>query len=113
MGFDWECYLSLAELMNDIAEKQQDGVTPEGFREACQRSAISRSYYGVFCSARNLLRKYVPKIPEVDTHKFVREKYLIAKTHMPRKSMTIFCACGMTEKLLTMRMRWILKLMSR
>jgi uncharacterized protein (UPF0332 family) len=76
MGFDWECYLSLAEVMNDIAEKQQDDGTPEGFREACQRSAISRSYYGVFCSARNLLRKYVPKIPEVDTHKFVREKYL-------------------------------------
>jgi uncharacterized protein (UPF0332 family) len=76
MGFDWGCYLSLAEVMNSIAEEPEDDATPEGFREACQRSAISRSYYGVFCAARNLLRKYVHKIPEVNTHKFVREKYL-------------------------------------
>lgn len=42
--FDWSTYLNLA--------KQLAGTTDE----ASQRSAVSRSYYSVFCSARNFLR---------------------------------------------------------
>ncbi len=68
MSFDWKLYVQLAdELINH--QKTQ------GLQEAYLRSAISRSYYGVFCIARNFLISKSVAIPRVDTHKFVREKY--------------------------------------
>jgi uncharacterized protein (UPF0332 family) len=79
MSFNWEHYLSLAKVMKEAASQITEGnAEQQGFREACLRSAISRSYYGVFCEARNLLVKHGIRIREVDVHKFVREKYLNA-----------------------------------
>ncbi|MEK7275275.1 MAG: HEPN domain-containing protein [Candidatus Desantisbacteria bacterium] len=43
MSFDWRKYIKLSEEL--ISKKE----------EACLRSAVSRSYYGVFCIARNKL----------------------------------------------------------
>jgi len=69
MSFDWGLYIQLAdELIN-----QQRTQT---LQEAYLRSSISRSYYGVFCIARNFLISKRVIIPRVDTHKFVREQYL-------------------------------------
>jgi len=48
MSFDWRTYLQLA----DALIKHQTATVPQ---EAYLRSAISRSYYGVFCIARNFL----------------------------------------------------------
>ena len=67
MSFDWGLYIQLAdELIN-----QQRTQT---LQEAYLRSSISRSYYGVFCIARNFISKRVG-IQRFDTHKFVREQY--------------------------------------
>jgi len=41
MSFNWRDYVDLAQDLLNRAE------------EACQRSSISRAYYGVFCLARN------------------------------------------------------------
>ncbi len=68
MSFDWKSYIQLAE---ELINHQR---TPS-LQEAYLRSAISRSYYGVFCIARNLLIHKGISIPKVDTHKFVRDKY--------------------------------------
>lgn len=43
--FDWTAYHTLA---------QELAVRPE---EACKRAAISRAYYAVFCTARNLAER--------------------------------------------------------
>jgi len=49
MGFDWSEYFALAQYLESHAATLQ-------FREGALRSAISRAYYGAFCSARNHLR---------------------------------------------------------
>ena len=68
MSFDWQLYLDLAvEFIEHQREKRLE--------EAYLRSAISRSYYGVFCTARNLLRERGKQIPKKDTHKFVIDYY--------------------------------------
>ncbi|MFH1860844.1 MAG: HEPN domain-containing protein [bacterium] len=43
MSFDWREYVNLSE---ELVKREE---------ESCLRSAISRSYYGVFCLARNKL----------------------------------------------------------
>ncbi len=68
MSFDWQLYLDLAvEFIEHQREKRLE--------EAYLRSAISRSYYGVFCTARNLLREKGKQVPKKDTHKFVIDYY--------------------------------------
>ena len=68
MNFDWSLYIQLAD---ELISHQK---TPD-LLEAYLRTAISRSYYGVFCIARNSLVSRGATIPKVDTHKFVRDKY--------------------------------------
>ena len=68
MSFDWELYVQLS---GELISYQR---TPT-LQEAYLRSAISRSYYGVFCIARNLLISKGATIPRTDTHKFIRTKY--------------------------------------
>lgn len=49
--FDWATFLDLAETLSNEPD------------ESCQRAAVSRAYYAVYCSARNKLRdenKYTP-----------------------------------------------------
>lgn len=67
MSFDWKLYIQLSD---ELINYQRTAI----LQEAYLRTAISRSYYGVFCIARNLLSKKTT-IPKIDTHKFVREKY--------------------------------------
>ena len=79
MSFDWKLYVQLAE---ELITLHQTG----GLQEACLRSALSRAYYGVFCTARNHLKGRGINIPPVDTHKFVRKEYL---TSSDKKDMEI------------------------
>ena len=74
MGFNWECYISLAEMMENIAEELKGDTEQECMREACLRSALSRFYYGVFGIAENILSRYI-RVPLIDTHKFVICEY--------------------------------------
>lgn len=68
MSFNWGSYIQLA---NELISHQR---TPS-IQEAYLRSAISRSYYGIFCIARNFLISRGATIPQIDTHKFVRTEY--------------------------------------
>ena len=68
MNFDWKLYVQLAD---ELINYQRIPT----IQEAYFRSAISRSYYGTFCIARNFLTKRGETIPRFDTHKFVREQY--------------------------------------
>lgn len=78
MSFNWELYIQLADELISCQEKVD-------LREAYLRSAMSRSYYGIFCIARNhLIAKNIP-IPRVDTHKFVRERYQGLSRNMEKK----------------------------
>ena len=71
MSFDWKLYVQLAD---ELINHQRI----QSIQEAYFRSAISRSYYGTFCIARNLLTKRGVTIPRIDTHKFVRTTYQIS-----------------------------------
>jgi len=68
MNFDWTLYLQLAD---ELIGHQR---TP-GLLEAYLRTAVSRSYYGVFCIARDFLVSRGEAVPKADTHKFVRDEY--------------------------------------
>ena len=78
MSFDWKLYVQLAD---ELITYQR---TPS-FQEAYLRTAISRSYYGVFCVARNFLIGKNVSVPRVDTHKFVREQYQNSQNKLERK----------------------------
>lgn len=78
MSFDWKLYVQLAAEMITYQRTAS-------FREAYLRTAISRSYYGIFCIARNFLNGKGINIPKVDTHKFVREQYLASQNRVERK----------------------------
>ena len=67
MSFCWELYIDLAERLRD---NKESGL----IEQAYLRSAISRSYYGVFCRARNfVLSKGHKKPRKMPVHQFVRE----------------------------------------
>ena len=51
MTFDWQEYLVLSRNLYDNHESFAN-------REACLRASISRSYYAVFCKARNCAIDY-------------------------------------------------------
>lgn len=78
MSFDWKLYIQLAD---ELISHQRTVA----LQEAYLRSAISRSYYGVFCIARNFLVKRGLTIPKTDTHKFVRDKYWEANDKEEKK----------------------------
>ncbi len=78
MSFDWKLYVQLAD---ELISYQR---TPS-FQEAYLRTAISRSYYGVFCIARNFLVSNGIVIPRFDTHRFVRDRYLASVNRVERK----------------------------
>lgn len=50
MSFDWHSYLAFAEEVSTMAP---DFAEPE----AAYRSVVSRAYYAVYCSARNLIKQ--------------------------------------------------------
>ncbi|MBM3239123.1 DNA-binding protein [Candidatus Poribacteria bacterium] len=78
MNFDWRLYVQLAD---ELITYQRTAR----FQEAYLRTAISRSYYGVFCIARNFLIGKGISIPKVDSHKFVREQYRASQNKQERK----------------------------
>jgi uncharacterized protein (UPF0332 family) len=66
--FDWKDYLKLSKHLKDNPI--------DNLEEASYRSSISRSYYSVYCIARNqLVNKKSLTIPKKDSHKFVIEEY--------------------------------------
>jgi len=78
MNFEWNLYIQLAD---ELINYQRTS----GLHEAYLRTAISRSYYGVFCISRNFLVSRGVAIPKVDTHKFVREEYLNSLKRIEKK----------------------------
>jgi len=67
MSFNWSDYLILAQNLV--------GKTSFPCQEAEFRSAISRAYYGAYCSTRNYLISKGYKIPKSsEAHRLVREK---------------------------------------
>ncbi len=68
MSFDWKLYI---ELSDELIKHQRT----HSLKEAYLRSAISRSYYGVFSIAKNLLIYRTVYFPREDTHRFVREEF--------------------------------------
>lgn len=67
MSFCWEAYVRLAE---NLIKNQTTGL-----EDACLRSAISRSYYGVFGVARSYLMRNGITISPIDTHKYLRNEF--------------------------------------
>ena len=66
MSFNWSEYLTLAQVLT--------GKAAVSSPEAKFRSAISRAYYGAFCSTRNYLIQNGHRIPKTsEAHKMVRE----------------------------------------
>ena len=67
--FDWSLYTRLSEELLKFAESHSD------LSEASFRCAISRAYYGAFCSARNLLTKTGISVRRNDAHSAVINEY--------------------------------------
>lgn len=68
MSFDWKPYLQVAE---ELINRQN----AKGLEEAYLRSAISRSYYGIFGIARAFLKQSGVTLPSKDTHKTLRSEF--------------------------------------
>ncbi len=68
MSFDWSKYVELAE---KLIEQEKD----EKLESAYYRSSVSRSYYGAYCLARDLLISKGFDIPRIDAHRAVREAF--------------------------------------
>lgn len=70
MNFDWKLYICLACKLTKSPEASL-------LYEASLRSAISRSYYGVYGVATTYLleEKNIPAIPRQDPHRFVRDQF--------------------------------------
>jgi uncharacterized protein (UPF0332 family) len=68
MSFDWKQYILLSD---ELINRQR----VPALADACNRSAVSRAYYGVFCTARKLLIDKTGFFPREDIHKFVREEF--------------------------------------
>lgn len=65
MAFDWSKYLDLAR---ELAQRGSD--------EAALRTAVSRAYYAVFCSARDLLASEGSFPPRgLPVHKWVWDEF--------------------------------------
>lgn len=78
MSFDWKLYVDLSD---ELITHQR---TPS-LKEAYLRSAISRSYYGVFCIARALLISRTVFFPRENIHKFVREEFNRAQSNREKQ----------------------------
>ncbi len=68
MSFDWSEYVELAE---KLIEQDKD----KKIESAYYRSSVSRSYYGAYCLARDLLINKGFYISRTDAHKTVREAF--------------------------------------
>lgn len=68
MSFNWDSYIQLA---SDLIHHQKT----LSINKAYLRTAMSRSYYGVFCIARDILISKGWQMPIYGVHKFVREEY--------------------------------------
>jgi uncharacterized protein (UPF0332 family) len=70
MSFCWEDFIKLSK---ELLESSRNNP----LEAAYLRTSLSRSYYGVFCLARNYLITYKNiRIPRTDTHNFVRNEFI-------------------------------------
>lgn len=80
MTFDWQEYLVLSRNLYDNHENFANG-------EACLRASISRSYYAVFCKARNCAKEYDEQDMATDgrVHRQVKEFYKFSSDKKRKK----------------------------
>jgi len=76
MGFDWTLFITLAKELLSI---ERNTRSP---REEYLRTIISRSYYGIFCVARNYLSSKEASLPEKEIHKFVRSRFISSTNNL-------------------------------
>ncbi len=77
MSFQWHNYLEFAETVLAKASEFSDS-------EAVYRSVVSRAYYAVYCSARNLVKQKDQQEFSGNAHQQLQD-YLIRHAHKPRK----------------------------
>ncbi len=78
MSFQWEYYI-------ELAEKLEQESTAFADPEACQRSAISRAYYGAFGLAREIAaREGVGLSFRADDHRILKQHFR-QSTHKTRR----------------------------
>jgi hypothetical protein len=77
MSFDWHSYLEFAEIVYTT-------VSDFPSSEAVYRSVASRSYYAVFCAARDLIKEKDHKEFYTDDHKAL-QNHLKAHRHRVRQ----------------------------
>lgn len=68
MSFDWRAYLDLSK---ELIDRQRT----TSLKEAYLRSAVSRAYYGIFCTARKELISKTAFFSKEASHKEVREHF--------------------------------------
>jgi uncharacterized protein (UPF0332 family) len=68
MDFEWTQYIDLAEQLIEYANNSV-------LKSAYYRSSVSRSYYGVFCIARDKIKEEGFDIRQHDSHNFVIGKF--------------------------------------
>jgi uncharacterized protein (UPF0332 family) len=73
MNFDWSNYLKLSVMLYDKAYNNREDCFDN---EAFYRCAISRSYYSVYCLARNYLKDKEGQDFSSDGHKQVRDYFI-------------------------------------
>lgn len=79
MSFCWDNYIQLAE---ELLDNSKNNI----IEEAYLRTSISRSYYGVFCLARNYLINIKQiQIPVRDTHNFVKSVFVSSTNENEKK----------------------------
>ena len=79
MAFEWSQFVELAEKLIGYGEGT-------GLESAYYRSAVSRSYYGVFCIARDKVEEILGySVPPRDSHRFVIYKFTYSSTNITRK----------------------------
>lgn len=66
MTFDWRLYI-------DLADELTNHPRTSSFQDAYYRTAISRSYYGVYHFAKKILTDKGCSMPSKSQHQYVRE----------------------------------------
>lgn len=80
MSFNWKVFINLAEYL--IKNHNPD------MNEGWIRTSISRSYYGTYGIASELIKSKGIRLPREKTHKFVSGKYTISGNNKQKKLVT-------------------------
>ncbi|MEO5355869.1 MAG: HEPN domain-containing protein [Nitrospirae bacterium YQR-1] len=79
MIFKWSEYIELSEQLINNGESSD-------IKSAYYRTSISRSYYGVYCIAKDKVEEYLgDKVPKGDSHTFVHDKFNYSSGRIAKK----------------------------